>query len=71
MNPDGSRQANFFDRIFTWRSRSFWIFTSILVGLNICWDYYRPLGVLFDAILLVALFRSYLKSRYRAEQQGS
>jgi hypothetical protein len=68
---NASPQDSFFDRVFTGHPRSFWIFTMILVILNICWDYYHPLGVLFDVILLSALFRSYLKSRYRAEQQGN
>jgi accessory gene regulator protein AgrB len=52
------------------RPRSFLLVILIVVILNIWFDYYRPLGVLFDVILLSALFRSYLRSRYRAGQRA-
>jgi hypothetical protein len=65
MNPPG--EDNFFDRLVG-RPRSFWFVVLAVVIVDICWDYFHPLGVLFDVILIAALFGSYLKSRNRADR---
>jgi hypothetical protein len=42
------------------RPLSFWIIVSVIIGLNVWFDYYHPLGILFDIIIVIILgFRSY------------
>ena len=66
-----STEENFFDRAVT-RVRespiSILILTLLVVSLNIWFDYSHPLGFFIDVVLLFALFKSYLKSRYRMEK---
>jgi hypothetical protein len=70
-----STDDNRFDRLHTaFRERPWFslIFTVIVVIANVWLDYtYYPLfGTLFDIIVLIALFRSYLNSRFRAERHA-
>jgi len=37
------------------RSPAFWVIVGVLVLLNIWFDYYHPLGIVFDVVLAVFL----------------
>jgi hypothetical protein len=37
------------------RNRGFWWIVAVLVGLNLWFDYYHPLGFLFDIIILIVV----------------
>jgi hypothetical protein len=46
------------------RSPAFWVMVGVLVLLNIWYDYYHPLGIIFDVVVAVVLLIWYLnKSR--------
>ena len=46
------------------RSPAFWLIVGVLILLNVWYDYYHPLGIIFDVILAVVLLIWYLnKSR--------
>jgi hypothetical protein len=46
------------------RSTAFWLIVGVLILLNVWYDYYHPLGIIFDVILAVVLLIWYLhKSR--------
>lgn len=51
--PLPSRES-FFDRL-KGRSPLFWVFVLLLVGLNFWFDYYHPLGAVFDVVIVIAL----------------
>jgi hypothetical protein len=38
------------------RSPTFWVIVVVVLALNIWYDYYHPLGILFDVVLAVVLF---------------
>ncbi len=42
------------------RSPTFWAIVTVLIALNIWYDYYHPLGVMFDVLLGVFLLIRYL-----------
>jgi hypothetical protein len=70
-----STEENRFDQLraaFRGHPWSSLIFTVFVVIANVWLDYtYYPLfGTLFDIIVLIALFRSYLNSRFRAEREA-
>jgi hypothetical protein len=65
-------ERNFFDRAFEKRRQPWlWLFYLTLIVLDIWWDYYHPLGLLIDVILLLVLLRSHTNSRYYAERHGT
>jgi hypothetical protein len=42
------------------RSPITWVLVTLLILLNVWYDYYHPLGIMFDVVLAVALFVWYL-----------
>ena len=42
------------------RSPAFWVIVVVLVALNVWYDYYHPLGIIFDVILAVVVLIWYL-----------
>jgi hypothetical protein len=42
------------------RGPAFWVFLAVLVLLNVWFDYYHPLGIIIDVILVVVLLTRYL-----------
>jgi hypothetical protein len=47
-------RATIFDRLRP-RSTVSWVFILALIALNIWYDYYHPLGVIFDVIFVIIL----------------
>ncbi len=40
------------------KKRNWWVlgpFLAIILGLNFWYDYYRPLGIVYDAVILIVL----------------
>jgi hypothetical protein len=52
-------EPTFLDR-FRPRSPASWVIAVVLILLNIWYDYYHPLGIIFDVILAVVLLIWYL-----------
>ena len=50
----------FFDRL-RGRSPLFWVFILLVLSLNLWFDYYHPLGFVFDVIVVLVLLIKYLK----------
>ncbi len=49
------------------RSPAFWLIVGVLILLNVWYDYYHPLGIIFDVVVAVVLLIWYLnKSRPRS-----
>jgi hypothetical protein len=42
-------------------SPGLWVIVAIVVGLNIWYDVYHPMGLIFDAFLAVVALCAYLK----------
>ncbi len=42
------------------RSPAFWVIVVVVLALNIWYDYYHPLGIMFDVVLAVVLLIWYL-----------
>jgi hypothetical protein len=42
------------------RSPAFWVIVVVLVALNVWYDYYHPLGIVFDVVGAVVLLIWYL-----------
>lgn len=42
------------------RSPAFWGMVGVLILLNVWYDYYHPLGIMFDVVLGVILLIRYL-----------
>ncbi len=42
------------------RSPAFWVIVVVVLALNIWYDYYHPLGIVFDVVLAVVLLIWYL-----------
>ncbi len=42
------------------RSPAFWVIVGVLILLNVWYDYYHPLGIMFDVVLAVGLLVWYL-----------
>jgi hypothetical protein len=60
--PDDKRAGTGPVSLFDVRERplSFWIIVAVIIGLNVWFDYYHPLGILFDVIIVIILaVRSY------------
>ena len=51
-NPPSDRLAR--------RSPAFWVIVVVLLALNVWYDYYHPLGIMFDVVLGVGLLIWYL-----------
>ena len=51
IEPPGNSRSSFIEKLKT-RPRSFWAFVLVILGLNIWWDFYHPLGILLDVVLL-------------------
>ena len=52
-NKRAGGRVSLFDR--SERPWTFWTMVAILIGLNGWFDYYHPLGLLFDIIIVIAL----------------
>ena len=59
INPSPIRNT-FFDRL-RGRSPLFWVFILLVLSLNLWFDYYHPLGFVFDVIVVLVLFIKCLK----------
>jgi hypothetical protein len=42
------------------RSPAFWVICAVLVLLNIWYDYYHPIGIMFDVVLALVLLVRYV-----------
>jgi uncharacterized protein YhhL (DUF1145 family) len=51
---------------FIGRSPAFWVMVAVLVLLNILYDYYHPLGIVFDVIAAIVLLIWYLNKPRRS-----
>jgi hypothetical protein len=51
---------------FIRRSPAFWVIVAVLLLLNILYDYYHPLGIVFDVVAAILLLIWYLNKPRRA-----
>jgi len=54
--PDDKRAGSGHISLFDWPPEhpwSFWVVVAVLVALNGWLDYYHPLGILFDIIIVI------------------
>lgn len=53
--PDDKREGGGLSSLFERPERgwSFWIIVAVVVALNCWFDYYHPLGILFDIIIVI------------------
>jgi len=69
-SPNGERTGKPTDTTpfggFIRRSPAFWVIVAVLLLLNILYDYYHPLGVVFDAIAAILLLIWHLNKPRRA-----
>jgi hypothetical protein len=42
-------------------SRGVWVLIAAVVLINVWYDYYHPLGIIFDVIIAVIFLTAYLK----------
>lgn len=53
-----------------WTGPRLWAIVAVAIGVNLWYDYYHPLGLIVDGIVIVVLLFKWLSDEWPSDRNG-